>query len=68
MELATALVVLVGVFQWGVDEERMRVGGKGSGGGIEAREVSRFTLAVEGGIWLRAVPRGGGDGVGWAGC
>ena len=53
MELATALVVLVGAFEWSVDEGRMG----GDGAGIEAREVSRFTLAVEGGVWLRAARR-----------
>jgi len=62
MELATALCVLVGAFEWSPDEERM------GGDGVEAREVSRFTLAVEGGIWLTAVPRSGGSGVGWDGC
>jgi cytochrome P450 len=61
MELATALVVLAGAFEWSVDAERM-----GGARGVEEREVSRFTLAVEGGLWLRAAPRAGGAGVGWA--
>ena len=53
MELGTALGVRVGAFEWSVEEGRMG----GDGAGIEAREVSRFTLAVEGGVWLRAARR-----------
>lgn len=53
MELGTMLAVLCSGFEFEFDE------GLNPGGlrGLEEREVSKFTLSLDGGLWLKAKPR-----------
>lgn len=53
MELGTMLALLCSKFEFEFDEQ-MNEGGLA---GLEAREVSKFTLSFDGGLWLKATPR-----------
>ena len=49
--MVVMLAMLCGRFEWALAP---RAGGVA---GVREREVSRFTLAVDGGLWLVATPR-----------
>ena len=56
MELGTMLATLCSgfEFEFADDESGLNEGGLA---GLEAREVSKFTLSFDGGLWLKATPR-----------
>lgn len=53
MELGTMLAMLCSKYEFEFDDE-LNPGGLE---GIEEREVSKFTLSLDGGLWLKANPR-----------
>ena len=53
MELGTMLALLCSRFEFEFDEQA----NEGGLAGLEAREVSKFTLSFDGGLWLKAMPR-----------
>ena len=53
MELGTMLAMLCSRFEFAFDEQL----NEGGLAGLEAREVSKFTLSFDGGLWLKATPR-----------
>lgn len=58
MELGTMLSLLCSKFEFEfVDDEESPGMNEGGLAGLEAREVSKFTLSFDGGLWLRATPR-----------
>lgn len=53
MELGTMLIMLCSKYRFEFDEALNEGGLKG----LEAREVSKFTLSFDGGLWMKATPR-----------